>query len=103
MEGLMRGRGEPGPCPLGRRLETDRGRLEPLRLRRVKRRVVVAVAHSFKYSRSRRVCDRLTGISLPLPSFILRMKLRLNQGTISLILLMFTRCDLCTRQNTAGS
>jgi hypothetical protein len=29
--------------------------------------------YSFKYSRNRRVCERLTGISVALASFILRM------------------------------
>ena len=29
--------------------------------------------YSLKYSRSRLVCERLTGISLPLASFIFRM------------------------------
>ena len=36
-------------------------------------RIVVRMSHSFRYSRSRFVCDRLTGISLPLASLILRM------------------------------
>src|SRR5690606_6928419 len=47
---------------------------------------VVWVVHSFRYSRSRRVWDRLTGISVPLESFIRSRKFRLNQGTIFLIL-----------------
>ena len=43
------------------------------------------VAQIFRYSRSRLVCVRLTGISLAFSSFIVRMKFRLNHGTISLI------------------
>ena len=60
----------------GRRLGVSReavGGSERLRRGSGKRIVVVAVAHNFKYSRSRRVCERLTGISVPLPSFIFRM------------------------------
>ena len=35
--------------------------------------VVIVVAHSLRYSRSRLVCDRLTGISVPFASLIFRM------------------------------
>jgi len=34
---------------------------------------IVLITHNLKYSRSRLVCDRLTGISVPLPSRIFRM------------------------------
>jgi len=47
--------------------------------------------HMRNNSRNRFVCARLTGISEPLLSFILSMKLDLNHGTTSLIWLIFTR------------
>jgi len=47
--------------------------------------------YSFSNSRRRLVCVRETGISLARLSFILSMKLDLNQGTTSLMCLMLTR------------
>ena len=61
------------PPPASRRSAAGRAPEPAARRRRGKRIVVVTVAHNFRYSRSRRVCERLTGISVPLPSFIFRM------------------------------
>lgn len=40
---------------------------------RLKPRQGLRLFYNFRYSRSRRVCDRLTGISVAFASFILRM------------------------------
>ena len=59
--------------------------------------------YSFSSARSRLVCTRLTGISVCFLSSMRNWKLDLNQGITSLIRLMFTRNERCTRQNTSGS
>ena len=42
-------------------------------IRRLQAERRVETVYSFRYSRSRFVCDRLTGISVPFTSFIRRM------------------------------
>ena len=53
-----------------RLLPLDVARGDPELLEGLKDRLV---SHSFRYSRSRRVCVRLTGISVDFSSFIRRM------------------------------